>query len=138
MYDINRLNTIDLLYTKIPNYIDCSTYFQCHENSLPAIDWNYVHFSVLGSRVLTLTNVRQTCNKLINIFVFTQPNTGYWLGQYVACESVSQSVSPSVTITLLFLLLILKYHFPPLHAGQLILLKPLKSKYSRRDQLRPM
>ena len=64
------------------------------------------------------------------------------LGQYVACQSVSLSVCLSVclsvTIILLILLLTLNYHSPPLYAGQFILLKPLKSKHWRRDQLGPV
>ena len=53
------------------------------------------------------------------------------LGHYVACLCVSQYV----TIFLHILLLTLNYHSPPLYAGIFILLKPLKSKHWRRDQL---
>ena len=57
-----------------------------------------------------------------------------WLGQCVACESVSVWV----TIFLHILLLTLNYHSPPLYAGIFILLKLLKSKHWRRDQLGPV
>ena len=54
------------------------------------------------------------------------------------CESVCLSVCLCVTIFLHILLLTLKYYSPPLYAGQFILLKPLSSKYWRRDQFGPV
>ena len=57
---------------------------------------------------------------------------------WVSILHVSQSVCLCVTIILLILLLTLNYHSPPLYAGQFILLKPLSSKYWRRDQFGPV
>ena len=61
-----------------------------------------------------------------------------WLGHCVAFQSVCLSACESVTIFLHILLLTLNYHSPPLYAGIFILLKPLKSKHWRRDQLGPL
>ena len=65
--------------------------------------------------------------------LFTQPSTVYWTGS-IFCMLVCLSV----TIFFHILLLTLNYHSPPLYAGIFILLKLLKSKHWRRDQLRPV
>ena len=52
--------------------------------------------------------------------------------------SVGLCVCVCVTIFLHILLLILNYHSPPLYAGIYILLKPLKSKHWRRNQVGPV
>ena len=67
--------------------------------------------------------------------VFTQPSP--WTG-WVIVLHVSMCVCVSVTIFLHILLLTLNYHSPPLYAGIFILLKLLKSKHWRRDQLGPV
>ena len=58
MYDIYRLKTVIYCIIRYKNYNDCPTYFQCHKNQLPAIDWHYVHFAVQGSRVDTYNVAR--------------------------------------------------------------------------------
>ena len=52
---------------------------------------------------------------------------------YLACQSVCLFVT-----IFLHILLTLNYHYPPLYAGIFILLKLLKSKHWRRDQLGPV
>ena len=61
-----------------------------------------------------------------------------WVSMLHFSLSVCQSVFLLVTIFLLILLLTLNYHSPPLYASLFILLKPLKSKHWRRDQLGPV
>ena len=75
------------------------------------------------------------CGNKIERDIFTQPSP--WTS-WVSIWHVSVSVCVSVTIFLHILLLTLNYHSPPLYAGIFILLKPLKSKHWRRDQLRPV
>ena len=85
-------------------------------------------------------SIRWSC---FNVFclitpIFTQPSPWTGLGQCVAFLSVCLSACVCVTIFLHILLLTLNYHSPPLYAGIFILLKLLKSKHWRRDQLGPV
>ena len=58
MYDIYRLKTVIYCIIRYKNYNDCPTYFQCHKNQLPAIDWHYVNFAVQGSRVSSNSKIQ--------------------------------------------------------------------------------
>ena len=70
---------------------------------------------------------------MVDIVSFYPAQSLDWLGQYVACESICVSVT-----NFLHILITMNYYTPPLYAGIFILLKPLKSKHWRRDQLGPV
>ena len=107
--------------------------FMCEESSL--------HSAHMGSP--SSQNQMETEGKdgnilkvaaMVDIVSFYPAQSLDWLGQYVACKSICVSV----TIFLHILLITINYYSSPIYAGIFILLKPLKSKHWRRDQLRPV